>query len=235
VVADVTGRPPVPTELRGLRTAVSYRRFLLDAHLQWASPLMAGKVVDLGGKRVRRRGQFVPPADGQSHWIVINIDNAVSPHIVSDAAAVPLADAWADCVVCTEVLEHLSDPAACVRESLRLLRPAGYLIVSVPFLYPVHADPGDYQRWTPHGLRVLLQPFARVEILAMGGTLGTLASLVELGVQPFRASGLPLRTVARCAREIARVMQNLDIRLGNANAHPVDRGLTTGYFVVAIK
>jgi hypothetical protein len=33
-------------------------------------------------------------------------------------------------------------------ESHRVLKSGGTLLLSVPFLYPIHADPSDFQRWT---------------------------------------------------------------------------------------
>lgn len=44
-------------------------------------------------------------------------------------------DGTADVVVCSEVLEHLYDPACALGEMRRWLRPAGWLVVSVPNAY----------------------------------------------------------------------------------------------------
>ncbi len=41
-------------------------------------------------------------------------------------------DASFDIVTCVEVLEHLQDPLYCLREMLRVLRPGGALVTSVP-------------------------------------------------------------------------------------------------------
>jgi ubiquinone/menaquinone biosynthesis C-methylase UbiE len=49
-----------------------------------------------------------------------------------DAAALPFAGAAFDRVYCSEVLEHLVDPAAAVREIRRVLRPGGVAVLSVP-------------------------------------------------------------------------------------------------------
>lgn len=46
-----------------------------------------------------------------------------------DAGAVPLRDGCADVVVAGEILEHVPDLAAAVREACRLLRPGGLLVV----------------------------------------------------------------------------------------------------------
>jgi hypothetical protein len=32
------------------------------------------------------------------------------------------------------------------------MRPGGILVVSAPFVYPVHPMPGDYWRYSPFGL-----------------------------------------------------------------------------------
>jgi FkbM family methyltransferase len=49
-----------------------------------------------------------------------------------DAAAVPLPDAFATRVVCTQVLEHVEDPAQVLRELVRIGRPGALYLLSVP-------------------------------------------------------------------------------------------------------
>lgn len=54
-------------------------------------------------------------------------------HIVEgDVEALPFADGSFGTVLCTEVIEHIPDPAAALREFRRVLRPGGMLIGSVP-------------------------------------------------------------------------------------------------------
>jgi SAM-dependent methyltransferase len=48
------------------------------------------------------------------------------------AEALPLADASADVIVATDILEHLDNDLAALREFHRVLRPGGYAVITVP-------------------------------------------------------------------------------------------------------
>lgn len=73
------------------------------------------------------------------------------PDILADATSLPLQDGCVDLVVCLEVIEHVRRPDALLAEVARVLRRGGIACLSMPFLYPVHDAPHDYQRWTSHG------------------------------------------------------------------------------------
>ncbi len=74
------------------------------------------------------------------------------PDVFGDAGALPFPDDSVDAVLLLEVLEHLPDPRAALGEIARVLKPGGTLLLTMPFPYPVHDAPHDYQRYTPHGL-----------------------------------------------------------------------------------
>ncbi len=48
-------------------------------------------------------------------------------------APLPFRDSTFDAIYCAEVLEHLIDPAAAIRELRRVLRPGGRIVASVPY------------------------------------------------------------------------------------------------------
>lgn len=81
---------------------------------------------------------------------------AANPHVVGDATQLPLRDGSANSVLATEVMEHVAEPALLLAEIARVLAPGGVLILSVPFLEPIHEEPRDFFRFTPFGLHHLL-------------------------------------------------------------------------------
>jgi ubiquinone/menaquinone biosynthesis C-methylase UbiE len=67
--------------------------------------------------------------------------NTTKLDIVSDITAIPLTDQSVDAVMCTEVLEHIPDPAAAIKEFARLVKPGGYLLITAPFASLTHFAP----------------------------------------------------------------------------------------------
>lgn len=70
---------------------------------------------------------------------------------VCDAADIPVESGHFDAVLCTEVLEHLSDPIRAVREFGRILKPGGRLILTAPLGSGIHQEPYHfYGGFTPY-------------------------------------------------------------------------------------
>lgn len=74
------------------------------------------------------------------------------PDIFGNASYLPFRSDSFDTVVLFEVLEHVAQPSITLREIARVLKPEGHLLLTIPFLYPVHDAPHDYQRYTRFGL-----------------------------------------------------------------------------------
>ncbi len=74
----------------------------------------------------------------------------------------PVADPGRfDVVICEQVLEHVPDPFAAASNLRELCAAGGRIVVSTPFLIRIHElpmfDMRDYWRFTPRGLRTLLE------------------------------------------------------------------------------
>jgi SAM-dependent methyltransferase len=167
------------------------------------------------------RGQFRPPLDTCDAWLTVNLSPRGEPTLIADAGRLPVAANSVDVVVCTEVLEHVAEPRLVVREIRRVLKPGGLVLGSTPFLYPVHADPYDYSRFTGQGVRDLLNGFDRVEVRPLGTKLGTIGMLIVLGAEGYRP------TVARrLIRLFGRSLTELAMRRRKRGSST----LNTGYF-----
>ena len=109
---------------------------------------------------------------------------------VCDIAEIPVEDDRYDFVLLTQVLEHVNEPKAVLREMHRVLKPGGRMLVSAPLYYPEHETPYDFYRYTQYGLRHLLEG-ADFEVCSqdwMGGYYAMLA--YQFG---FAAWDLPAR------------------------------------------
>ena len=75
--------------------------------------------------------------------IVSTLEDASSP-----AEAYPV-------ILCTEVLEHVADIDAAFAGLRRLIAPGGAVVLTVPFVFPLHMEPYDFRRLTLHGVQRL--------------------------------------------------------------------------------
>ena len=64
----------------------------------------------------------------------------------------PRPEAHYPIVLCSDVLEHVENLPAAFENLRRLVPRGGRVVLTVPFAFPVHDDPGDFHRLTPGGL-----------------------------------------------------------------------------------
>jgi len=98
--------------------------------------------------------------------------------VIRPGQAWPLEDGSFAAVLCTQVLEHDSDPAHTLAEIERVLAPGGRAVITVPFAYNEHAMPHDYRRYSGVGASAAIG--SRLEVVEVrkeglaGSLLGTL-------------------------------------------------------------
>jgi SAM-dependent methyltransferase len=76
--------------------------------------------------------------------------------IYYDGKAFPIEPGSFDVVVCNQVLEHVFEPDAFIREIGRVLKDDGRLLLTVPFVWDEHEQPQDFGRYSSFGLTALL-------------------------------------------------------------------------------
>lgn len=197
--------------------ATSYRRRFINAEL--SRHLFVGRVLDIGGGR---RGWWCPPPP-----TCVTVDLSSPADVIADVQRLPFQEQSFDAVKATEVLEHVADTMAALRECRRVLRDHGELILSAPFMERIHADPHDYARYTDTMWTLLLAAagFGVIRITAQGGYWTHLAEMLRVLV-----AGSPwgLRHLLCVTLPLLDVMARLDGIAGPSSAAYVG-----GWFIEA--
>jgi SAM-dependent methyltransferase len=158
-------------------------------HFQWLAtrrlhrslrPILAelrGLVLDVGcGKK-----PYGPWMTGVEKGRVVGIDVNPGPGVdvaVGDTGPWPFPNDTFDAALCTQVLEHVLDPDATLREIHRVLAPEGTLVLTIPFLYHEHGAPRDFRRFSlQEAVRLLGGRFVIEESRKAGAFGSTLCTM----------------------------------------------------------
>jgi len=236
----------VTEAIRHDRLAKHYLKRAVQHSVKYAS----GRLLDVGCGRQPYRREFSRVVEGyygldlpkrrKSHHVGLkrrlkNVfgyrDDSGHPDIYATALCLPFADMTFDTVLATELLEHLPCPARFLAEAYRVLGPNGILIMTTPFVWPLHEIPSDFSRFTRWGLEKLLNDagFSVMCIEVYGNTVGTVGMLLSflLGHKLGRnlLTVYPIRLVCAIIQVVAYVM-GLLVR---------DADLPFGHLVIAAR
>lgn len=219
--------------------AYSIRRYYVDVFLSQRVASLEGMILDLGGERIHKRGQFDIEAGGL-RVVYANYSTEKMPHVQADAARVPFRDQSFEGVICSEVLEHLPDPRPALCEMFRVLKPGGQALICVPFLFRIHGNPCDYGRYTDHFWRENLAAtgFAEIEIETQGLFWSVVADMFrDLVYQKERGRQAPRRWARGFLTASATRLRRMAIRWdASAKDHNhFASAYTTGYGIKALR
>ncbi|MBM4423110.1 MAG: methyltransferase domain-containing protein [Chloroflexi bacterium] len=179
-----------------------------------------------------------PNADAFPNRVGVDIVPGGGVHVIADAHHLPWASGAFSQIVVSEVLEHLADPPQAAREMNRVLEIGGQLILTTPFVYPVHEAPFDFQRFTAYGLSRLfaLAGFDVDQIKPLFTEEQTLAILIQR-VAFQRADPAPLHYLYLL---VAHLLYRLSLggsspRYQDVNRRAAGPFLTAGYLLLAHK
>lgn len=172
-----------------------------------AARFMKGSVLDVGGGTSKYRAIVLSSA---TRYVCIDVVPGIHVDVVGDVLRMPFANDSFDTVICNQVLEHVSDPERLMGEISRVLRAGGCAIITAPFMQPVHADPGDYFRYTPEGIVALAGRCGLVEVEKgrYGGIWALASSFLKFGLfDPYKKQSRIKRAVFQ---RMNRLFQWLD-------------------------
>jgi SAM-dependent methyltransferase len=216
-----------------MMSTYTLRRHYIDEIL--SSTAFYGKVLDVGGKKTKKRGFFRPPLEKVESWEYLNTDPSTNPDYccAAEGIAVP-ADSF-DIVLMTEVLEHLERPEVAIKECCRVLKRGGKLIMTIPFLYPVHADPHDFQRWTSEriSLELTKNGFRVDSIEPMGSLFSVIYDLIYVALVGAAKDCKALKNRIGI-RFFMPLIRGLFISLDRKYEYKANK-ITTGYHVIGWK
>jgi SAM-dependent methyltransferase len=145
-------------------------RVLLRVQLREARPYVSGLLLDIGcgGKPYRglfedRVAAYVGLDYPPTHLAVEDVHHVAVADVYGDGARLPIRSDAVDTVLCTQTLEHVSEPWVVMDEIARVLRPDGHLILTAPMAWGLHGEPHDFYRFTKYGLRSLAER-SRLEV-----------------------------------------------------------------------
>jgi SAM-dependent methyltransferase len=130
------------------------------------------RLLDAGAGEGQYRQEFlhtrytgIDLAIGDSSWNYHNLD------AIAELTALPFAQSTFDAVLCTQVLEHVTEPYLVLMELNRTLKPGGRLYLTGPQSWHQHQKPHDYFRYTSFGFKHLLEKsgFQVEKVSPMGG------------------------------------------------------------------
>lgn len=205
---------------------------MLDELQEKYKDLYRGVVLDIGG---RDRGKFRKPKNKVDKWIFADIDGENNPDIILDVSDMKsLKSESVDIVNAIELFEHVKKPKQGLRECYRVLKQGGIMLLSAPFLYPIHADPCDFQRWTKSKWELELKNagFKIQKVKIMGGFFTTL-----MEYQKFFTKSLPKR-LGKLFKLFSYPLMDLITNLDNFKFIKNNKtlsGFHGGYFIIAKK
>lgn len=150
--------------------ALRANRAVLEHARAALSPRRAGtRVLDVGCGSAPFARLFA-----ESFYVGCDISAAaIGATVLGENASLPFVDNAFDLVISSETLEHTARVDTAITELIRVARPGGVIFVTVPFLYPTHGLPHDYQRLTEPKLR---SAFGDCEILCLKPSNSLLSS-----------------------------------------------------------
>jgi SAM-dependent methyltransferase len=165
----------------------------------------------------------------------VTVDPVRDADVRGSAERLPIDDAAFDLVLCTQVLEHVAEPAAVVRELRRVTAPGGRVLASTHGVQVYHPGPDDLWRWTHAGLERLFSAngtWSSLTVRPGGGTAACLGMLATTYIELLAGRAGARRAVRPLVSAINAGAEVLDRRAASLR-EPAPGTLFANYHVTA--
>lgn len=135
-------------------TVVSLERGLLYGGFSLIGPYFHRQdlvSVDCSPTSADQRGSYNRHMVDDERFIEVPIDRRAS------AEDTGLESGIADLVLVPNLVHHVADQDALFSEISRLVKPGGQAYVFEPLVRELHQEPDDYLRYTPYGMKLILE------------------------------------------------------------------------------
>ena len=164
-----------------------YHRLSIRTAIENSLPQMRGRLLDAGCGQMPYRS-YILTRSKVTEYVGLDIETAIKysdeirPDVTWDGKIMPFDEGTFDCVIATEVLEHVPNTTNYLKEVRRVLKPNGVFFFTTPFLWPLHETPYDEYRYTPYALERMLHEagFSEVIIEPLGGWHASMAQMIGL-------------------------------------------------------
>lgn len=159
---------------------------------------------------------------------------------VCDITDIPEADGTFDCIICTEVFEHIPRPDEAVKEFSRLLKAGGSLLVTAPLGSGIHMAPYYfYGGFSPYWYEYFLgnNGFTEIKVEPNGGFFKSYGQETRRFLTMITPAGTWSRRLFLPVKAVLAVWFRGLMPLLCHVLDPIDRKkeFTVGYFVTAKK
>ncbi len=228
--------PPLPSfaQFRYLRRYGGKLTMLRRMEIDLISKLdLSGEVLDFGGGETANYRRYLPQ---DLTLRSVNISEEFSPtDLVAVDDPIPFEDSRFDAVVTFNTLEHIYDDRGSLADITRVLKPGGALHIIVPWMYPVHGHPDDFNRHTPSWWAATLAGLGYEEVSLLPLVFGRRTSALLI-------KGRGDKLVRGLVETAAAALDILEarVRFGSAGAYSGRRGQTVwssapGWYIKAMK
>jgi len=162
--------------------------------------------------------------------VTLDIDSAHSPEILADIGSNQnFQHHEYSAVIALEVFEHIQNYEQALENIYNLLHTGGIVLVSTPWIIPVHDKPADFRRYTHFELARLFGKWFTSEVGYRGGYA---QSVLVLGLRGLMTGGLSGKVLCLLALCVSIFSRKPKIDFTSLDNFPDS---TIGYFVRGVK